>query len=63
MRQASGDMTPQLMAQYWQRMQQQMALSGVGQMEGMQGMNPMMMQKMKQIQAVLAAVAQQGGRS
>lgn len=58
----AGGMTPQMMAQYWQRMQQyfsmmqqQMAVaaaSGQGGMGGMgmSGMNPAMMQQMQQMQ-------------
>ncbi|TAQ89391.1 hypothetical protein B7494_g2286 [Chlorociboria aeruginascens] len=54
---ATGGMTPQLMAQYWQRMQQymavmqqQMAMGGGRGMPG--GMNPAMMQQMQQMQAM-----------
>jgi RNA-binding protein Musashi len=71
--QAPGGMTPQLMAQYWQRMQQyfammqrQMAMGG-GQGMPMAGMNPAMLQQMQQMQAMQAMQAaqmqQQGNRS
>ncbi|KAJ5590077.1 hypothetical protein N7450_004049 [Penicillium hetheringtonii] len=54
----AGGMTPQMMAQYWQRMQQyfammqqQMNMAGGGGMGGgMGGMNPAMMQQMQQMQ-------------
>lgn len=58
----TGGMTPQMMAQYWQRMQQYFAMmqqqmavaaaSGQGGMGGMGmgGMNPAMMQQMQQMQ-------------
>ncbi|KAI9850730.1 MAG: hypothetical protein M1824_003112 [Vezdaea acicularis] len=57
----AGGMTPQMMAQYWQRMQQafammqqQMAASrGMAPM-GMGGMNPAMMAQMQQMQAMAA---------
>src|SRR5436305_10364920 len=56
---ASGGMTPQLMAQYWQRMQQyfalmqqQMALGAGRSMAG--GMNPAMMAQMAQMQQMQA---------
>lgn len=60
--QGMGGMTPQVMAQYWQRMQQyfammqqQMAMAnsqgqGMGGGMGMGGMNPAMMQQMQQMQ-------------
>lgn len=70
---APGGMTPQLMAQYWQRMQQyfammqqQMAMGGGRGMPGMPGgMNPAMMMQMQQMQAMQQAqmAAQQGNRS
>ena len=68
MGQAPGGMTPQVMAQYWQRMQQymqmmqqQMAMGrGAG---GMAGMNPQMMMQMQQMQQMQAAAQNGGGRS
>jgi RNA-binding protein Musashi len=58
----AGGMTPQLMAQYWQRMQayfammqQQMAMGRGG------AMNPAMMQQMQQMQAMQAMQAQMAG--
>ncbi|KAI9739033.1 MAG: hypothetical protein M1834_007245 [Cirrosporium novae-zelandiae] len=71
-----GNMTPQMMAQYWQRMQQyfamiqqsMMATQGMGNM-GMAGMNPAMMQQMQQLQqmqqmkAMMAAQQQNQQRS
>ncbi|KAK2625054.1 hypothetical protein QTJ16_005423 [Diplocarpon rosae] len=72
--QASGNqmapgMTPQLMAQYWQRMQQyfammqqQMAMGGGRGMPAMTGaMNPAMMMQMQQMQAMQQQQMQQGG--
>lgn len=68
----AGGITPQMMAQYWQRMQQyftmmqqQMAVAAASQGQGMggmnmAGMNPAMMQQMKQMQM---AAGQQGGQS
>ena len=61
--QAPNGMTPQVMAQYWQRMQQyfammqqQMAMGGMG------NMNPQMMQQMQQMQTMQAMQRQmQGG--
>lgn len=68
----AGGMTPQMMAQYWQRMQQyfammqqQMAMGGgmQGGM-GMGGMNPAMMQQMQQMQMKqMQQQQQQGGMS
>lgn len=66
---APGGMTPQLMAQYWQRMQQyfammqqQMAMGG-GRGMPMGGMNPAMMMQMQQMQAMQQQMAAQGNRS
>ena len=68
-------MTPQMMAQYWQKMQQyfatmqqQMAAAAAvqnGGMAGQMGMNPAMMQQMQQMQQMKAmqAIQQQMGRS
>ncbi|KAF8865062.1 RNA-binding domain-containing protein [Acephala macrosclerotiorum] len=65
---APGGMTPQLMAQYWQRMQQyfammqqQMAMGG-GRGMPMGGMNPAMMMQMQQMQAMQQQMGQ-GNRS
>lgn len=72
---APGGMTPQVMAQYWQRMQQYFAMMqqqmamGAGRGGAMNPamnpamMNPMMMQQMQQMQAMQAmqAAQQQGG--
>lgn len=74
-----GGMTPQTMAQYWQRMQQYFAMmqqhmamtaaqgQGMGGM-GMGGMNPAMMQQMQQMQQMqmkqqMSENQQQGGMS
>ena len=65
-------MTPQLMAQYWQRMQQYMVMmqqqqqmmgarGGMGAMQG--GMNPMMMQQFQAMQAAQQQGGMGGGRS
>lgn len=62
-------MSPQLMAQYWQKMQQyfammqqSMAMGGAGRGVGMpMGMNPAMMQQMQQMQAMQAMQAANGG--
>lgn len=64
-----GGMTPQMMAQYWQKMQQyfatmqqQMASAAAmqnGGMGGMGGMNPAMMQQMQQMQQMKAMQAMQ----
>ncbi|MCJ1439102.1 hypothetical protein MMC27_008493 [Xylographa pallens] len=69
--QFANGMTPQMMAQYWQRMQQffaqQMAAVAAAQGGGMAGpmgmgvMNPAMMQQMKQMQQ-MQAMQQQMGR-
>lgn len=72
----TGGMTPQMMAQYWQRMQQYFAMmqqqmavaaaSGQGGMGGMGmgGMNPAMMQQMQQMQQMqMKQQQQQGGMS
>ena len=63
---ASG-MTPQMMAQYWQRMQQyfammqqQMAAAAMG---GGMGMNPQMMAQMQQMQQMQNMQKQMGGQS
>jgi RNA-binding protein Musashi len=69
---APGGMTPQLMAQYWQRMQQYFAMMqqqmamGAGRGMPMQGgMNPAMMAQMAQMQQMQAMQQQmqQGNRS
>ncbi|KAH8786144.1 hypothetical protein BGZ57DRAFT_756737 [Hyaloscypha finlandica] len=69
---APGGMTPQLMAQYWQRMQQyfammqqQMAMGGGRGMPMQGGMNPAMMAQMAQMQQMQAMQQQmqQGNRS
>lgn len=65
----AGGMTPQMMAQYWQRMQQyfammqqQMAATAMGGMGGMGQMNPQMMAQMQQMQQMQAMQKQmQGG--
>ncbi|CZR60464.1 related to heterogeneous nuclear ribonucleoprotein D0 [Phialocephala subalpina] len=66
---APGGMTPQLMAQYWQRMQQyfammqqQMAMGGGRGMPMGGGMNPAMMMQMQQMQAMQQQMGQ-GNRS
>ncbi|ORY68720.1 uncharacterized protein BCR38DRAFT_406624 [Pseudomassariella vexata] len=64
-----GGMTPQVMAQYMQRMQQYMAMMqqqvamnrGMGMGMGMGGMNPAMMQQMMQMQ--MAQMAQGGNQN
>lgn len=63
--QGMSGMTPQMMAQYWtkmqqyfQTMQQQMAAMNSGQM-GMGGMNPAMMQQMQQMQQIQQMKAMQ----
>ena len=67
----ANGMSPQMMAQYWQRMQQyfammqqQMATAAManGQAMGMGGMNPMMMQQMQQMQQAMGST-QQGSPS
>ncbi|KAJ5101488.1 hypothetical protein NUU61_003710 [Penicillium alfredii] len=72
-----GGLTPQMMAQYWQRMQQyfvmmrqQMAVAasqgqGMGGGMGLGGMNPAMMQQMQQMQMQqqMGGNQQQGGMS
>ena len=64
-------MTPQMMAQYWQKMQQmfagmmqQQAMAGGGMGMGMAGMNPQMMQQMQALQQMKAMqmAQQQGGQ-
>ncbi|KAH8589418.1 hypothetical protein B0O99DRAFT_636829 [Bisporella sp. PMI_857] len=54
--QAPNGMTPQVMAQYWQRMQQYFAMMqqqmAMGRGMGMGGMNPQMMQQMMAMQAM-----------
>ena len=57
----AGGMTPQMMAQYWAKMQQyfatmqqQMAMGQIGGMQAMGGMNPAMMQQMQQMQQMKA---------
>ncbi len=61
---SNSGMTPQMMAQYWQKMQayfatmqQQMAASAMA--GGMGGMNPAMMQQMQQMQAMQQMKAMQ----
>lgn len=54
----ANNMTPAMMAQYWQRMQQYFAMMQA-QQSGMGGMNPMMMQQM---QAMQRAQQQNGGQ-
>ena len=63
----AGGMTPQMMAQYWQRMQQyfammqqQMAATAMG---GGMGMNPQMMAQMQQMQQMQNMQKQMGGQS
>ncbi|KUJ15728.1 RNA-binding domain-containing protein [Mollisia scopiformis] len=65
---APGGMTPQLMAQYWQRMQQYFAMMqqnmamGGGRGMAMGGMNPQMMMQMQQMQQMQQQMSQ-GNRS
>jgi len=66
----AGGMTPQMMAQYWQRMQQyfalmqqQMAASAMASGMGMGAMNPQMMAQMQQMQMQQMQKQMQGGNS
>ena len=63
---ASG-MTPQMMAQYWQRMQQYFAMMqqqmAATAMSGGMGMNPQMMAQMQQMQQMQNMQKQMGGQS